>query len=115
MTDDTKTPADTVAWGFALSEISNIPGFEAGVPILDRPPGGRAQPHYHPDGHEWVYCASGSMMLTIGDAPAMELKAGTVAYLSANVVHFGKNTSDVPVRLILFRVKPTDKPLTVQA
>jgi quercetin dioxygenase-like cupin family protein len=51
------------------------------------------------------------MMLTIGDAPAIELKAGDVAYLPANVVHFGRNVSDAPVRLILFRVKPTDQPL----
>ena len=62
--------ADTMAWAYQLTEISNVPGQEAGVQIIDRPPGGSANPHYHPDGHEWGYCASGSMWLTIGDAPA---------------------------------------------
>ncbi len=92
-----------------------MPGHEAGVQIIDRPPGGSANPHYHPDGHEWVYCAAGSMWLTIGDNPAQELKAGDVAYLPANVVHFGRNTSDDTTRLVLFRVKPKGKEVTVRA
>ncbi len=113
MPDNTETgTGDTITWGYALSEITNVPGHEAGVQIIDRPPGGSAQPHYHPDGHEWVYCASGTMQLTIGDAPAMELKAGDTAYLPANVVHFGRNVSDKPVRLILFRVKPVGQPIS---
>jgi quercetin dioxygenase-like cupin family protein len=107
--------ADTMAWGYDLKEISNIPGHEAGVQIIERPPGGSANPHYHPDGHEWVYCASGSMMLTIGDQPARELKSGDVAYLPANVVHFGRNVSDATVKLVLFRVKPVDQPMMVRA
>ncbi len=110
---ETTQAADTIAWGHALAEISNVPGHEAGVQIIERPPGGAAKAHYHPDGHEWVYCASGRMMLTIGDAPARELKAGDVAYLPANVVHFGRNVSGAPVKLVLFRVKPVGKELTV--
>ena len=114
MTTAQGSTADTVTWGYDLAEISNIPGHEAGVQIIERPPGGSANPHYHPEGHEWVYCASGSMMLTIGDAPARELKAGDVAYLAANVVHFGRNVSNAPVKLVLFRVKPVGQEMMVR-
>ena len=65
---------DTVTWPFALAEISNIPGYEVGIQVIERPPGGAAVPHYHPEGHEWVYCAAGSMMLTRISAMLIGLK-----------------------------------------
>ena len=111
MAQEQSRPADFDRWGYELTPISNVPGHDVGIQLIDRPPGGAATPHSHPDGHEWVYCISGSMMLTIGDNPAKELKAGDVEYLPPNVVHFGRNVTNETVKLILFRVKPHDKPL----
>jgi quercetin dioxygenase-like cupin family protein len=109
---NSQTPTDTITWPCELAPISNIAGQEAGVQIVERPPGGGNAAHYHPEGHEWVYCAAGRMMLTIGDAPAKEIKAGDVEYLPPGTVHFGRNLSQETVKLILFRVKPIGAPLT---
>lgn len=113
MSEKPESIADILRWGYELAPISNVPGHDVGIQILERPPGGFTTAHFHPDGHEWVYCIDGSMMLTIGDRPPKELKAGDLEYLPPNVVHFGRNVSkDRVAKLILFRVKPHDQPLT---
>jgi len=108
-------PVEAQTWLREMAAISNIPGFEAGMRMIDRPPGRAASPHYHPDGHEWVYVAAGSLAFRNGDQPEKVLRAGDTDYIAPNVVHWGYNTSDTePVKLVLFYVKPVGTPLLVR-
>jgi quercetin dioxygenase-like cupin family protein len=115
MPNELNRSIEAQTWMHEMAEISNIPGHEAGVQVIDRPPGVSASPHYHPDGHEWVYVASGCLAFHNGDQPEKLLCAGDVDYIAPNIVHHGRNPSATePVKLVLFRVKPVGAPLLLR-
>jgi quercetin dioxygenase-like cupin family protein len=96
------------------SDLQNLPGQETIVQALEVAPGAVMPWHMHPDGHEIAYVIEGSAVLELEGEPARTAKAGEGWHIQANVPHGGRNGSTTePVRLVIVRIKPKDKPATV--
>ena len=96
------------------SDLQNLPGQETIVQALEVAPGAIMPWHMHPDGHEIAYVVEGSAVLELDGQPARTFKAGEGWHIQANVPHGGRNGSTTePVRLVIVRIKPKDKPAAV--
>jgi quercetin dioxygenase-like cupin family protein len=82
--------------------------------VYSFPPGTVLPWHIHPDAHEISYILSGELTLEIKGEEPKHLKAGESFYLQPNRVHRGLNEGDTPVKLFVVRIKPVDKPVTVE-
>jgi quercetin dioxygenase-like cupin family protein len=76
------------------------------------PPGLVLPWHTHPDIHEVVYMLEGDFVVEVKGQGQRQLKPGESAYVPPNAVHRGMNKGDVPVKLLIVRVKPTGTPMT---
>jgi len=71
--------------------------------------------HIHPDAHEFNYELDGVLTLQIEGKDSRSLKQGEAVYVPPNVVHRGINLSRTqPAKIVVVRVKPKTKPLTVE-
>ncbi|HEU4659809.1 MAG TPA: cupin domain-containing protein [Pseudolabrys sp.] len=62
------------------------------VGLMRMPAGTGAEPHSHPN-EQWIYVLQGTFRAKI-DGKEVDVKAGSVAYIPANVVHEGKATPE---------------------
>ena len=65
------------------------------VGLMRMAAGTGAEPHSHPN-EQWIYILEGTFQAKIGDKQ-LEAKPGSVLYVPANVVHFGKATQEADV------------------
>lgn len=119
MPEPTRTPngepMPVASWLVKLASLDNVAGKEAGMQVVNWAPGAVNTPHYHPEGHEWVYIASGTFRFTHEGEPERELRAGDAFYIPRNVVHHGRNGSQTePLKLVIFRVKDEGQPMLVR-
>lgn len=63
------------------------------------PPGGGPPPHIHETATELIYVHSGEITVTI-DSIEHELSSGDTAVIAPNTVHFFRNTTTTPTRLL---------------
>jgi quercetin dioxygenase-like cupin family protein len=94
--------------------LAGEPGKEVVTHSYTFPPGAVLPWHIHPDAHEIVYMLEGDFAVEIEAKGLKRLKPGESFYLPPNAVHRGINEGKVPVKLFVVRVKPVDKPLTVE-
>lgn len=108
-----------IAEGVARQELSVEPlagdrSKEVVTDVYSFPPGTVLPWHIHPDAQEISYVLSGELTLEIEGEEPKHLKAGESFYLQPNKVHRGLNEGDTPVKLFVVRIKPVDKPVTVE-
>src|SRR5262247_855929 len=65
------------------------------VGLMRMPAGTGAEPHSHPN-EQWIYVLQGTFRANIG-GEEVDVKAGSVAYIPANVVHSGGATPEEDV------------------
>jgi len=108
-----------IAEGVTKQELSVEPlagdrSKEVVTDVYSFPPGAVLPWHIHPDAQEISYVLSGELTLEIEGEEPKHLKAGESFYLQPNKVHRGLNEGDTPVKLFVVRIKPVDKPMTVE-
>jgi len=71
--------------------------------------------HIHPGAYEFDYQLEGALTLQKDGEPTEVVKRGEAIYVAPNVVHRGLNVSRTqPVKILVVRVKPKDRPLTTE-
>jgi quercetin dioxygenase-like cupin family protein len=98
----------------SVEPLAGDPSKEVVTDVYSIPPGAVLPWHIHPDAHEISYVLSGELTLEIEGESPKHLKAGKSFYLQPNQVHRGLNEGDTPVKLFVVRIKPVDKPETVE-
>lgn len=79
--------------------------------LLTIPPGGRAKAHKH-DSHETaIYVLSGKSIMYWGDKleHCMEIAAGDMIYIPANMPHLPINNSDAEATAVIARTDPNEQ------
>jgi quercetin dioxygenase-like cupin family protein len=96
------------------SDLQGLSNRETIMQALDIAPGAVMPWHMHPDGHELAYVIEGTAVLEVDGQPARTIKAGEAFHVQPNLPHGGRNASATErLRLIVVRLKPKDKPVTV--
>ena len=95
--------------------LENLPGQEVLIFSSDWHPGFRLPLHKHPDGHEFTFVVEGEQTFEVEGLGTKIVKAGEVIYTPPNVAHFGRNATDKISKTVVFRIKPNDQPITVNA
>jgi quercetin dioxygenase-like cupin family protein len=98
----------------SVEPLAGDPSKEVVTDVYSFPPGTVLPWHIHPDAHEISYILSGELTLEIEGEETKHLKAGESFYLHPNEVHRGLNEGADPVKLFVVRIKPVNKPLTVE-
>src|SRR5438874_1014024 len=82
--------------------------------IAEFVPGGAAGKHTHP-GEELGYVLEGTLQLEIAGQPPRTLNAGEVFFISAGVVHDGRNIGAGPAKVLATYVVEKGKPVASPA
>ena len=79
--------------------------------LLEVPPGGRANAHYHASHETAIYVLDGAVEMHWGDRlqHLMVTKAGDWIYIPAGVPHLPVNRGDVMARAVLARTDPNEQ------
>jgi quercetin dioxygenase-like cupin family protein len=95
--------------------LSDVPGREVRVSVIERPPGFASPPHRHPGHHTFGYVMEGTYEFAIDRQAARVLKAGDAFYEPPGAVHStSRNPStDQRLRLLVFMVADQKNPSTV--
>lgn len=79
--------------------------------LLEVPPGGRANAHYHANHETAIYLIEGEIEMHWGDQlqHLMKTKVGDWVYIPAGVPHLPVNRGDVLARAVLSRTDPNEQ------
>jgi quercetin dioxygenase-like cupin family protein len=108
-------PAPTQRVDVMTQPLTDIPGREVRITLLDLMPGHASPPHRHPNHHVFGYIVDGTYEWKIGDAPAKTFKPGEAFYEPPGVLHaVSRNASnDARAKLVVFMVADATQPTTV--
>ncbi|MBS0367159.1 MAG: cupin domain-containing protein [Proteobacteria bacterium] len=112
-------PAQTSSGGYSTkmllrADLENLPGQEVLIFASDWPPGSKLSMHTHPDGHEFVYVIEGEQTFHFQGGARKTVRSGEVLYTQPNTAHFGENATAMPLKAIVFRIKPKAQPISVE-
>jgi len=95
--------------------LSDVPGREVRISVIERPPSFASPPHRHPGHHTFGYVLEGTYEFAIDRQPPRVLKAGDTFYEPPGAVHStSRNASaDQRVKLLVFMVADQKNPTTV--
>jgi len=95
--------------------LSDLPGREVRMTLLDRVPGNASLPHRHPGHHTFGYVVEGQYELGINGGPTRMLKAGDTFYEPPGALHsVSRNASATQqLKIVVFMVADASKPSTV--
>jgi quercetin dioxygenase-like cupin family protein len=95
--------------------LSDLPGREVRISILDREPGASTARHRHPGHHTFGYVIEGTVEFAINGEAARVLKAGDTFYEPPTAVHsISRNPStDKRAKVLVFMVADQKNPSTV--
>jgi quercetin dioxygenase-like cupin family protein len=95
--------------------LSDLPGREVRVTLLDRGPQASSPPHRHPGHHTFGYVLEGSYEFAINGEAPRTLKAGELFYEPPDALHStSRNPShDARVKILVFMVADQKNPSTV--
>ena len=79
--------------------------------LLDIPPGGRAKAHKHATHETAIFVLEGRAKMAWGERleHMMEIEAGDLVYIPADVPHLPFNDGDAPVRAVIARTDPHEQ------
>jgi quercetin dioxygenase-like cupin family protein len=97
-------------------DLTNLPGKEGLMIIVDYPPGSSDPIHRH-NAHAFVYVLEGSIVMQVGGGKEVTLTPGQTFYEGPDDVHVvGRNASKTkPAKFIVFLVKDKGAPVVVPA
>jgi quercetin dioxygenase-like cupin family protein len=95
--------------------LSDLPGREVRISLLDREPGASSARHRHPGHHTFGYVTEGTYEFAINGEPARTLKAGDTFYEPPTAIHStSRNPStDKRAKILVFMVADQKNPSTV--
>ena len=98
-----------------VQPLTDLPGREVRITLLDRPPGNASPAHHHPGHHTFGYVVEGTYELGINGQPTKTLHAGDTFYEPPGAIHsVSKNAStDKPLKIVVFMVADASQPSTV--
>lgn len=108
-------PAATQRIDVMTQALSDIPGREVRITLLDLMPGHASPPHRHPGHHVFGYIVDGTYEWKIGDGPVKTLKPGEAFYEPPGVLHaVSRNASATSrAKVVAFMVADAKQPSTV--
>ena len=97
-------------------DMTNIPGKQGLMAIVDYPPGSVDPIHRH-NAHAFVYVLEGSIVMQVRGGKEVTLTPGQTFYEGPDDVHVvGRNASKTkPAKFVLFMVKNQGAPILVPA
>jgi len=97
-------------------DLTNIPGKQGLMAIVDYPPGSVDPIHRH-NAHAFVYVLEGSIVMQVRGGKEVTLTPGQTFYEGPDDVHVvGRNASKTkPAKFVLFMVKNKGAPILVPA
>ena len=97
-------------------DLTNIPGKEGLMVIVEYPPGSSDPIHRH-NAHGFIYVLEGSIVMQVRGGKEMTLTAGQTFYEGPDDVHVvGRNASKTkPAKFVVFFVKERGAPVLVPA
>jgi quercetin dioxygenase-like cupin family protein len=95
--------------------LTDLPGREVRILLIERPPGGSSPVHRHPGHHTFGYVIDGTYEFAIDRQPPRLLKPGDTFYEPPTAIHSTSRnpSSDQPLKLIVFMVADQNNPTTV--
>ena len=115
VTSSAAQPATPGVQQVVSQPLSDLPGREVRMSVIDRPPGFASPPHRHPGHHTFGYVMEGTYEFAIDRQAPRLLKAGDTFYEPPGAIHStSRNPStDQPVKLLVFMVADQKNPSTV--
>ena len=97
-------------------DLTNVPGKEGLMVIVEYPPGSSDPIHRH-NAHAFVYVLEGSIVMQVRGGKEMTLTPGQTFYEGPDDVHVvGRNASQTkPAKFVVFFVKDKGAPVLVPA
>jgi len=97
-------------------DLTNLPGKEGLMIIVDYPPGSTDPIHRH-NAHAFVYVLEGSIVMQVRGGKEVTLTSGQTFYEGPDDVHVvGRNASKTkPAKFVVFLVKDKGAPVVVPA
>jgi quercetin dioxygenase-like cupin family protein len=97
-------------------DLTNIPGKEGLMLIVEYPPGNTDDMHRH-NAHGFIYVLEGSIVMQVRGGKETTLTAGQTFYEGPDDVHIvGRNASKTkPAKFVVFFVKEKGAPVVVPA
>ena len=97
-------------------DLTNLPGKEGVMLIVDYPPGSSDPIHRH-NAHAFVYVLEGTIMMQVRGGKEMTLTRGQTFYEGPDDIHVvGRNASKTkPAKFVVFFVKDKGAPVLVAA
>jgi quercetin dioxygenase-like cupin family protein len=95
-------------------DLTNLPGKEGLMLIVEYPPGSSDQIHRH-NAHAFIYVLEGSIVMQLRGGKETTLTAGQTFYEGTDDVHIvGRNASKAqPAKFVVFFVKDKGAPVLV--
>ena len=95
-------------------DLTNLPGEEGLMLIVEYPPGSKDAVHRH-NAHGFIYVLEGSIVMQVRGGRETTLTPGQTFYEGPNDVHVvGRNASQTkPAKFVVFFVKEKDAPVLV--
>ena len=95
--------------------LSDLPGREVRISLLDRPPQASSPPHRHPGHHTFGYVVEGTYEFAVDGGAPKTLKAGDVFYEPPGALHSTSRnpSSDARTKIVVFMVADQKSPSTV--
>ncbi len=95
--------------------LSDLPGREVRISLLDRAPQASSPPHRHPGHHTFGYVLEGTYEFAVDGAAPRVLKAGEVFYEPPGALHsVSRNPSEgARTKILVFMVADQSNPSTV--
>jgi quercetin dioxygenase-like cupin family protein len=95
--------------------LTDLPGREVRMSLLDREPGSSSPAHRHPGHHTFGYVIEGTYEFAIDGQPPRLLKAGDTFYEPPSAIHStSRNPStDQRLKILVFMVADQKNPSTV--
>lgn len=107
-------PAGTVP--LLTQALSDLPGREVRMLLLDRPPGDSSPSHRHPGHHTFGYVIEGNYELGIDRQATRTLKAGDTFYEPPTAIHsVSRNAGNTQMKIVVFMVADQRNPSTIPA
>jgi len=113
---DAKAPQGAKPGLLMSKDLTNIPGKEAVMLLVEYPPGNSDAIHRH-NAHVFVYMLEGSIVMQVRGGKEITLTPGQTFYEGPDDVHtVGRNPSKTATaKFLVFFVKDKGAPLTVPA
>lgn len=97
-----------------FENLKGCPGMDGYITLTEVPPATTTGMHTHP-GHEFGYWLEGEGVYGEKGKPQIAAKAGDTDHIDPMVIHYGTNTGDKPLKIVVFLVVEHGKPIAAPA